>query len=97
MITHTLLDAVYEADRFLVPQYDELGGLSQQRAEPTPLEVEMRIKLDDGNQVTVVERATSMTDLVSALERARVRLAMSLARGMLEGFTPEEDSAGRAR
>ena len=92
MITHTLLDAVYEADRFVVQQYDELGGLSQQKAEPKRLEVEMRIKLDDENHVTVVERATSMTDLGSALERARVRLAMSLARGVLEGFTAEEDS-----
>jgi hypothetical protein len=65
MITHTLLDAVYEADRFLVPQCDELGGLSQQKAETKPLEVEMRIKLNDENHVTVVERATSMTDLAA--------------------------------
>jgi len=53
-----------------------------------PHQIEMRIRLSDGREVTVVEHAEQTSDLAEALERARVRLAMGLARGLVDGFVP---------
>ena len=89
MISDTLHGAVSEFDRYLIEHYGGLGELTP-KPEVSPFEVEMRIRLDDGNEVSVVERAASRDDLVAAMDRARVRVAMSLARGMLEGFDPDE-------
>jgi hypothetical protein len=60
--------------------------------EPMPesIEIEMNVRLGELTCVNVIERATEMADLGGALERARLRLAVLLARGALEGFGRED-------
>jgi hypothetical protein len=83
MISDTLPDPFGELERYLVPDYADLDALTPSVPELKPFEIEMRIRLDDGDEVAVVEQADSISDLGGALERARVRLAMSLARSMI--------------
>ena len=44
----------------------------------------MKIRLANGKQVTVTEHVESMADLGEALEKARFRLALTMARGVLD-------------
>ena len=53
----------------------------------------MQVRLDDGSRVTVIEQVARMSDLDMALERARFRLAVSLAREVLDGPSREAAAA----
>ena len=82
MPNQALSDPLSELDRYLI------HDANYQPPAPVPdaewLEVEMRIRLHNGNQVAVTEHVASMADLSEALERARFRLAVSMARGVLD-------------
>jgi hypothetical protein len=86
MFTETPSSPLTDLDRYLVHDFDV------RTPDPSPdarsLEVEMKIRLGDGNQVTVTEHVATMAELGGALERARVRLALSFARVLDEGFAP---------
>jgi hypothetical protein len=85
MLIQTPSSPLHDLDRYLVYDHNEhrpIGSTPDTRS----LEVEMKIRLDDGNQVTVSEHVESLAELGEALERARVRLAMSFARVVDEGF-----------
>jgi hypothetical protein len=86
MINGTLSDTVNELDRYLVTDDDEFLGPAQALPGATPIEIEMQVRLHDGTQVTIVEHVARMSELGGGLERARLRLATSLARGVIDGF-----------
>ena len=85
MIGDTLSSPLEDLDRYLAQDYDP-GALTPPRPASRPLELEMRIRLDDGQEVTVVEQAATMNELSEAVDRARVRLAMTLARGIVDAY-----------
>jgi hypothetical protein len=83
MVSETLSDPLNDLDRYLMSDANEpRGPLPSQ--DPAWLEVEMKIRLSNGKQVTVTEHVESMADLGEALEKARFRLAVTMARGVLD-------------
>ena len=81
MIGHTMPSTAEELERY----FGELGGLTPP-PETKPYEIDVRIRLEDGGELLVTEQAATLDDLGGALDRARVRMAMAIARGMVEGF-----------
>ena len=71
MYSETLSHPLNDLDRYLTYDANEPRG-SLPSPDPTWLEVEMKIRLANGNQVTVTEHVESMADLGEALEKARL-------------------------
>jgi hypothetical protein len=82
MPSQALSDPLSDLDRYLL--YDANDQPPARTPEAGWMEVEMRIRLHNGNQVMVTEHVERMADLSEALERARFRLAVSMARGVLD-------------
>src|SRR3954452_20766278 len=87
MIGESLSTALNDFERYLSPDYADFGALSP-RPETKPFEVEMRLRLDDGGELSVVEHAATMADLSEAMDRVRMRIAMSIARGLVDEGAP---------
>jgi hypothetical protein len=83
MYGETLSDPLNDLDRYLVYEAHERHGM-EPSPDPSGLEVEMKIRLANGNQVTVTEQVETLADLSPAIERARLRLALTLARDVLD-------------
>ena len=92
MYSETLSHPLNDLDRYLMYDANEPRG-SVPSPEPTWLEVEMKIRLANGNQVTVTEHVESMADLGEALEKARLRLALTMARDVLDAAAANDPLA----
>ena len=92
MYTEILSDPLNDLDRYLMYDANEPRG-SVPSPDPTWLEVEMKIRLANGNQVTVTEHVESMADLGEALEKARLRLALTMARDVLDAAAANDPLA----
>ena len=92
MYSETLSYPLNDLDRYLTYDANELRG-SVPSPDPTWLEVEMKIRLANGNQVTVTEHVESMADLGEALEKARLRLALTMARDVLDAAAANDPLA----
>jgi hypothetical protein len=91
MPSQTLSDPLSDLDRYLIHDGNEHAPAPT--ADSGGLEVEMRIRLHNGNQVAVTEHVDSVADLSGALDRARFRLAVSMARGVLDDAAPTQSFA----
>ena len=85
MIGHMVPSTADELERYFRAGCGELGALTP-APETKPYEIEMRIRLEGGGELAVTEQAATLDDVAGALDRARVRMAMAFARGMVEGF-----------
>src|SRR4029077_7738630 len=68
MYSETLSHPLNDLDSYLTYDANELRGCVP-ASDPTWLEVEMKIRLANGNQVIVTEHVESMADLGEALEK----------------------------
>jgi len=92
MYSETLSNPLNDLDSYLTYDANELRG-SVPSPDPTWLEVEMKIRLANGHQVTVTEHVESMADLGEALEKARLRLALTMARDVLDAAAANDPLA----